>query len=360
MKGAVQRSVRDVISAYWSLVYARADLWARQKQVEQGTWGYDFAKANLQVGLGNASDVAQAEAALASYRAGLISAQANVLQREAALRNILGLPPSIPPRIIPVTPLSNDRMNVDWQNIIDIAAQRRPDLIELKLFIEADQQQLMVANNQAMPQLDAVALYRWNGLEGRTPSYAYEISRSGQFTDWVLGVNFSVPLGLRQGRAALRQQELIVMRDRANLQQALHNSMHTLADNYRNLAQYYDLYLANQQTRAASAKNLDVQMKQFSAGLTIYLNVIQANYLLGQRCQQRGPNAGTIQRRTGQPATRDRRDSRRSRHPLRRRALRLDRPAGTPGTQSMLSQGRAALSRWAALSRHGQAGGRSL
>ena len=276
MKGAVQRSVRDVIGAYWALVFARADLWARQKQVEQGTWGYDSASANLQVGFGNAADVAQARAALAGYRAGMITAQANVLQREAALRNILGLPPSIPPRIIPVTPLSNERMNVDWQNIVDIAAQRRPDLIELKLVIEADQQQLMVANNQAMPQLDAVALYRWNGLEGRTPSYAYEMTRSGQFTDWVLGVNFSVPLGLRQGRAALRQRELIVMRDRANLQQALHNSMHTLADNYRNLAQYYDLYVANQETRSASAKNLDVQMKLFSTGLTIYLNVIQA------------------------------------------------------------------------------------
>lgn len=276
MKGAVQRSVRDVIGAYWSLVAARADLWARQKQVEQGTWGYDYANANLQVRRGDRADVAQAKSALAGYRAGMISAQANVLQREAVLRNILGLPPSNPPRIIPVTPLLVQRQNFDWQTIVDVAAQRRPDLIELKLVIEADQQQIMVANNQAMPQLNAVALYRWNGLEGRTPSYAYEVSRSGQFTDWTLGVNFSVPLGLRQGRAALRQRELIVMRDRANLQQALHNSMHILATNYRNLDQYYDLYVANKETRAASAIDLDVQTKKFGVGLTIYLNVIQA------------------------------------------------------------------------------------
>ena len=213
---------------------------------------------------------------MAGYRAGLISAQANVLQREAVLRNILGLPPSIPPRIIPVTPLSDERLNVDWQTIVGVAAQRRPDLIELKLVIEADRQQLMIANNQAKPQLDAVALYRWNGLEGRTPSYAYEVSRSGQFTDWVLGVNFSVPLGMRQGRAALRQRELIIMRDRANLQQALHNSMHTLATNYRNLAQYYDLYVANKETRAAAAINLDAQTKKYGVDNTLYLNVLQA------------------------------------------------------------------------------------
>jgi outer membrane protein TolC len=276
MKGAVQRSVRDVISAYWALVFARADLWARQKQVEQGTWGYEYAKASAQVGRGDIADVAQARSALAGYRASEISAQANVLQREAALRNILGLPPSTPPRIIPVTPLSTDRMEVDWRSIVDVAAQRRPDLIELKLIIEADQQQILIANSLAKPQLDAVALYRWNGLEGRTPVQAYEISRSGQFTDWLLGVNFSVPLGLREARAALRQQELIIMRDRANLHQALHESMHILADNYRNLALFYDLYEANKETRAASAINLDAQTKQFGTGFTIYLNVIQA------------------------------------------------------------------------------------
>ena len=279
MKGAVQRSVRDVIAAYWSLVNARTDLWSRQKQVEQGTWGYHNAEAHRQVGFGSRADVAQAKSALASYRAALISAQANVLEREAVLRNILGLPPSVPPRIIPVTPPSMERLQVEWEAIVDIAAQRRPDLIELKLVIEADQQQLLIADNQAKPQLDAVALYRWNGLEGRTPVQAYEMSRPGQFTDWMLGVNFSVPLGLRQGRAALRQQQLIVTRDRANLQQALHNSMHELATNYRNLAQYYDLYVAYKETRAAATVDLDAQTQIYAHGPDrnkIYLNVLQA------------------------------------------------------------------------------------
>ena len=279
MKEAVQRSVRDVISAYWSLVYARTDLWSRQKQVEQGTWGYEYAKARLRVGLGSRADVAQARSAMANYRASMITAKANVLEREGVLRNILGLPPADPPRIIPVTPPSMERFNVDWRTITEVAAERRPDLIELKLVIEADKQQLLLADNQAKPQLDAVALYRWNGLEGRTPDQAYLISDSGRFTDWILGVNFSVPLGLREGRADLRQRQLIVMRDRANLQQALHNTMHELATNYRNLAQYYDLYIAYKETRMAATVDLDVQSQVFVHGPDrnkIYLNVLQA------------------------------------------------------------------------------------
>jgi hypothetical protein len=48
-----------------------------------------------------------------------------------------------------------------------------------------------------LPRADAVALYRWNGLEGRMPN-GEEIGTNGDaFTDWTLGVNFSVPLYLR-------------------------------------------------------------------------------------------------------------------------------------------------------------------
>ena len=309
MKSAVQRSVRDVIAAYWSLVSARTDLWSRQKQVEQGEWGFRQAEARLHAQLGSGVDVAQARAALAGYRAGMISAQANVLEREGVLRNILGLPPSEPPRIIPVTPPSMERLNAEWGTIIDVAAQRRPDLIELKLVIEADQQQIILADSESKPQLDAVALYRWNGLEGRTPVQAYEMSRSGQFTDWMMGVNFSVPLGLRQGRAALRQRQLIIMRDRANLQQALHDSMHELATNYRNLAQYYDLYMANKETRAASTYNLVAQWDSWALGPDrnkIYLNVMQAITSWGnavsdeaQSLTQYNTELATLQQQTG-------------------------------------------------------------
>src|SRR5207302_11291795 len=108
--------------------------------------------------------------------------------------------------------------------------------IELKLIVEADQVRLLQAENQALPRLDAVALYRWNGLSGTMPNGQHLESGSGQFTDWSLGVNFSVPLGLRQGRAQTRQQALLVARDRANVEQAVHAAVHELATNIRELA----------------------------------------------------------------------------------------------------------------------------
>src|SRR5205085_3146637 len=119
--------------------------------------------------------------------------------------------------------------------LVRLAEQRRPDILELKIITEADQVRLVQSENQALPRLDASALYRWNGLSGTMPNGEHLASSAGQFPDWTFGINFSVPLGLRQGRAQVRQQSLIVARDRANVEQQLHAAIHELAMTARDL-----------------------------------------------------------------------------------------------------------------------------
>jgi outer membrane protein TolC len=275
LKGAMQDSVRGVIEAYWALVFARTDAWARRQQEEQGAEAFERAKARQRQGLGNAADVAQSQLALANFRANRIGADANVIQREAALRNILGLPPS-GPMLVPTTPPSTLEIQPDWDELTRLAEERRPDLIELKLIILADEQRLLVARNQALPRVDTNFVYGWNGLEGTTLLGPKNSTSGGEFTDWNLGVNFSVPLGLRQGRAALRQQELIIARDWANLQQGMHATVHELATSTRSLAQNFEQYKAFKEARDAARTNLDQQTAEFRAGRTIFLNVLQA------------------------------------------------------------------------------------
>jgi outer membrane protein TolC len=198
------------------------------------------------------------------------------LQREAALRNLLGLPPWDEAQLIPVTEPTLERYRPDWQELVDLAAARRPDIVELKLILEADEQQRIIANNNALPSLNGVALYRWNGLEGETPSGPRLATGPGQFTDWTLGVNFAVPVGLRQARAALRQRELIIARDQANLDQGLHATSHLLATTVRNLDRSYEQFLAFQEAREAARTNLGQQLAEFRNARVNYLNVLVA------------------------------------------------------------------------------------
>lgn len=275
-KDSVQNLVRSVIEAYWSLVFARTDVWARRQQVQQAKGALDLAEARLRAGVTDLGDVAQARTAYYNFRGSLVTAEASLLQREAALRNLLGFPPYDPEQTIPITPPRQERIEPDWHEIIALAQERRPDLIELKLIQEADQQRLLQARNQALPQLDAIALYRWNGLEGELPLGQVLSSEPGQFTDWTLAVNFSVPLGLRQSRANLRQFELILARNEANLQQGVHAASHDLAESLRNLAQSYAEYEAFREARAAARLNLERQYAEYRNGRTILLNLLQA------------------------------------------------------------------------------------
>src|SRR5262245_60861107 len=284
LKEALQEQVRGVIQAYWNLVSARTAVLATDLQVKQLEFNLRFADAQFRVGRRNNADPAQARTSLAIFKSSLISAKNNVLQSEAALRNILGLPPWDRAELVPTTEPTPDRYLSDWAELVELAAQRRPDLIELKLILEADEQQRIIANNNALPQLDAVGLYRWNGLSGEMPNGNNIFTGPGQFADWTLGVNFSVPLGLRQGRAQLRQRELILARDRANLEQGLHAASHNLATTVRSLDVAYEQYLAQHEARAAAEENRKVQEgvfgSQFQESFN-FLNVLLAITDLG-------------------------------------------------------------------------------
>src|SRR5207237_6451423 len=141
LKDVVQQNVRDCIGAYWNLVAARTTAWARRRQVEQAQFAFEQADARYQAALGNYGDRAQAKTSLSQFRAQVIAADANVLQAEGALRNLLGLPPWDEAQIIPTTEPVLDRMRPQWQELVDMAAARRPELVELKLILEADEQQ---------------------------------------------------------------------------------------------------------------------------------------------------------------------------------------------------------------------------
>jgi outer membrane protein TolC len=276
-KDATQELVRGTIEAYWNVVFARVDLWARENQLRLSKFTYEQAEAERKVGRRNLSEVAQAEVQLTQFQAAVVAARADLLTREAALRNVLGLPPSDGRHLIPMSALADQHYRPDWERLLRFAGERRPDLIELKLVLEADATRRIQAANAALPQLDATALYRWNGLTGRLPPTGTRFSTDPwQFADWSVGVTFSVPLGLRQGRAQVREQDLIILRDGANLEQGLHAAAHDLATTVRGLESSYQQYQAFLKTRAAAERNLAYQLQSWREGRTLFLNVLQA------------------------------------------------------------------------------------
>ncbi len=276
MKDSTQDLVLGTIQAYWNLVAAQTDVFARQQQVDQGREAYERAAARRDAALANEADVAQAKVSYEQFRANLITSQANLLAQEALLRNLMGIPPSDLRRIKPATQPTPERLKPDWNGIVAMASQCPPIILEIQLVLEADEQQLILSKNGALPNLSLNALYRWNGLDGRTPD-GTTLSSGDQLADWQMGVNFSVPLGLRQGRAQIRQAELMIARDHANIDEALHSAAHTLAGNLRGIDLFYEQYIAYGRMRTAAHENLERQLADYQTGRrTLFINVLQA------------------------------------------------------------------------------------
>ncbi len=276
LKGNLQELVRGTVEAYYALLLARVEVWVRRKQVEESKFAFDASSARLQRGLASSADVAQTRLAFSNFKAVLIAAEGDVFFREATLRNLLGIPPADPVQLVPVTPLSTDRVVLDWQALVNTAQAQRPDLAQLKLAIQAAQQRITLASNSTLPQVDFVGIHRFNGLFGTSPNGGDLDTKGNDFTDWTLGVVTTAQLGARLGRAELRRQELTMMRDRAALQQGIHNALHQLGNSYRRLVQFYEQYLAFRDTREAAEINLQQQLAEYQRGRAIFLEVLQA------------------------------------------------------------------------------------
>jgi hypothetical protein len=79
-------------------------------------------------------------------------------------------------------------------------------------------------------------------------------------------------------RAQVRASQLVLTRDRANLDQALHAAAHSLAASYRNLDQQYEQYLAFARVRDAARTNVEQQLARQRLGFqdVLLLDVLTA------------------------------------------------------------------------------------
>ena len=80
-------------------------------------------------------------------------------------------PPGSPIRFVPSTPPVTRRLEFDWDELVVSAQQYRPDLIEGTLLLETDVQRVIRANNNALPQVNALASYQFRGLGGRDAAH---------------------------------------------------------------------------------------------------------------------------------------------------------------------------------------------
>jgi outer membrane protein TolC len=270
-EGGVRNLIRDVEEAYWALYFAYRDLEARKlgRDSAQETWKRTVALFRTGARGGTADREAQARAQYFLFRAQVEQAQTQIFRDENALRYIMGLSMSDGRLIRPSDEPTSARVAFEWAGIHTEALSRRVEIRRQKWEIKRRELELIAARNFLLPRLDAVGRYRWLGLgddlidpEGGAPAFnlpgssAFDTLTSGDFQEWQLGLQLSVPIGYRRELSGVRHHQLLLARERAILLDLENEIVMQLGDAIRDLDLNYGLTQTNFNRRVAAEQEV--------------------------------------------------------------------------------------------------------
>ena len=283
-------AVRDLVSnaetAYWELYFAYrnfdAVLAGRDSALE--TWRKVYALYIVGARGGERDKEAQAREQYFLFKGQLQRALWTLYSAENRLRFIVGLAANdgrmIRPAEEPTT--ADTRKAMRWEDIVSEAMVRSPELRRQKWEIQRRELELIASKNLLLPQLDVQGIYRYRGLgdslldRNATPTFrlgqlpipttAFGNLLGGNHQEWQLGFVFSMPLGFRREKAAVRNAELALMKEKAIHREKELELSHQLADAYRELDNTYLLMQDIYNRRVAAKDQVDAVLIAYKQG----------------------------------------------------------------------------------------------
>jgi len=259
---AARDLVSNVENAYWDLYFAYRDLDAKiaARDASLDTWRRIHALFKAGRRGGEAEKEAQAREQFYRFQeevqnalsgrlvggtsvnngssGGTFRASGGVHVAERRLRMLIGLPPSDGRLIRTADEPVTAPIHFDWPEITRESLVRRVELRRQRFVARRFELEHIASKNFLMPRLDAVGRYRWRGFgddlldpDSGQPQFdnAYADLTSGDFQEWQLGLELTMPLGFRQAAAAVRNAELLLCRARGILKEQEHLVLHDAA-----------------------------------------------------------------------------------------------------------------------------------
>jgi hypothetical protein len=116
---------------------------------------------------------------------------------------------------------------------------RRVELRQQRWQVKKRELELVASRNFLKPRLDTFGRYRWRGFghdlisaNGGKAKFdnAYQNLMSGDYQEWALGAEFSMPLGFRRGHATVRNAQLQLSRERVVLDEQQRQVLYGLSN----------------------------------------------------------------------------------------------------------------------------------
>ncbi|MGQ0635316.1 MAG: TolC family protein [Planctomycetaceae bacterium] len=284
----VRNMIKDVEDVYWELylAYRTYDSLVVARNTALATWRVVSRK--MKVGLPGGGSAEEAEALEAYYDAQArvqtalggpaARAEPGVYGLELQLRRLLRLPANDGRIIRPADEPAVAELAPDWHVCLAEAVTRREEIRRQKWNVKSLELQLAAAENYAHPQLNFLSTYQINGMGNDLfASHRDEGTRRGELasayrtlfqanqTGWTLGLQFTMPLGLRNALAQVRNIELRLTKAREVLAAQEIEVSHELANAFQLLDYWYTVLKTNYNRLDAAERRLTGVQAEYDA-----------------------------------------------------------------------------------------------
>lgn len=253
---------------YWLLWAARKELDIRQQQYDLATRQMADVKRFVAAEAKPGFEVIRAEAGIAQRVETIIVAQANLTIAERELKRIMNRP-DIPIESRTTIETASDPellgLELDELMLADMALRNRPELTLQRFQLEIDNINIDVARNSRWPLATLDATTNVNGV-GRSWNQSHDVLDDGDFVDYTVGLNVTMPIPNQTARALdrrarLRRSQTLATGEQLSQQirQEVYNAVTLFEQNWQRI-------LAARNNVRFATLDLDVERKLFDAG----------------------------------------------------------------------------------------------
>jgi outer membrane protein TolC len=260
----------SVEQTYWEVVFANENLKVAQAALKAAEELLATNRAKTKAGIMSIVDVLQAEAAVASRVEQVLLAERTIRDQSDQLRRLLNPGEEdlrqdivIIPTDAPVTVLEPQSL----QEAIDIAIDKRPEIVQAKKNIESGELNKQFARNQLLPTLSLQGTVGMAGL-GRDYGDSFTRNFSGDFYNYGAGLVLSYPLGNRAAVSTYNKRQLEARNAEIILANVRQQVIIGVREAVRRVQTDFKRIETTRSARIMAEKQLQAEQERLKVGLT--------------------------------------------------------------------------------------------
>jgi outer membrane protein TolC len=262
--------IATVEQAFWELVFANENLKVAQAALKAAEELLASNRAKAKAGVMAIVEVLQAEAAVASRVEQVLIAEKAIRDQEDQFRRLLNPSEQELRQDVRLGPLDKPVQSLEpisVEEAIDIAIERRPEVLQASKNIETSELNTKFAKNQLLPNLSFQGTSGLAGL-GKDGGDMLQRNFGGDFYNYGAGLVLSYPLGNRSAWSQYNKRQFEARNAQATLQSIRQQVIVSVKEAVRRVQTDFRRIETTRSARITSEKQLQAEQERLNVGLS--------------------------------------------------------------------------------------------